>query len=274
VIGNVNTTGTSKQATGVVAAGSYVYYSDFWSGLQIVDASTPTAPVIVGTVHPSGNAADVALSGDLIYLANSGGGLSIIDVSVPASPVLLSTIKPSPGTAQHVSLSGNHAFGAWATYGLEVIDVSDPSAPLDEGILWRGDYLRDVAVQDGMMCALWESTGLTVMQPPCEVVTGVQNNVATGAPTHLLEIVPNPFNPSTSIRFELAAAAPVTLKVFSVTGSLVSTLVPQGTTMTAGWHSVRWNGTNSSGHAVASGTYFARLESRDIVASSRLTLLK
>ena len=68
---------------------------------------------------------------------------------------------------------------------------------------------------------------------------------------------PNPFNPSTLIPYQLATPSPVRLEVFNVLGQRVATLVDgqQG----AGAYVARWDGTDASGRAAASGVYFYRL---------------
>ena len=68
---------------------------------------------------------------------------------------------------------------------------------------------------------------------------------------------PNPFNPSTTIRFELPHAAPVDLSVFNISGQKIRTLVHQN--KPAGSYSVIWDGVDKSGNKVASGVYFYRL---------------
>jgi hypothetical protein len=69
---------------------------------------------------------------------------------------------------------------------------------------------------------------------------------------------PNPFNPSTEIRFYVPFAGQVSLKVYNLLGQEVKTLVdgPEE----AGKMSVLWDGTNSSGEHVSSGMYLCRLE--------------
>jgi len=71
---------------------------------------------------------------------------------------------------------------------------------------------------------------------------------------------PNPFNPSTVIRFALPQASEVTLNVYDLLGRCVATLVDGE--QSAGYHSVEWNGTNSSGSKISSGVYFCRIEAR------------
>ena len=73
----------------------------------------------------------------------------------------------------------------------------------------------------------------------------------------LLPNHPNPFNPSTTLRFTLAYDANVDLSVFDTLGQRVRTL--ETGSLRAGTHSVSWDGRDDGGRGVASGVYFARL---------------
>jgi hypothetical protein len=83
---------------------------------------------------------------------------------------------------------------------------------------------------------------------------------------------PNPFNPHTTISFQVGAAGPTTLRIYDVTGRLISTLVDG--VMTAGEHAVTWNGTSNAGQPVASGIYFMRLETGAFHQVRQMTLLR
>jgi S-formylglutathione hydrolase FrmB len=85
--------------------------------------------------------------------------------------------------------------------------------------------------------------------------------------------VPNPFNPQTTIKYELGMDSAVNLGVFDVTGGLVNVL-ESGERKTAGPHSVIWNGLDRRGQAVPSGTYIVRLESDQGVESRKLSLIR
>ena len=87
---------------------------------------------------------------------------------------------------------------------------------------------------------------------------------------------PNPFNPSTTIGFSLAAAADVELAVYDLRGLRIATLV--NSPRAAGHHQVLWLGRGGDGRTVASGVYFARLSirgsGRDLSFVTRLALVK
>jgi hypothetical protein len=83
---------------------------------------------------------------------------------------------------------------------------------------------------------------------------------------------PNPFNPSTTIRFTLREQAPVSLQIFNIRGALVRTLIDSD--LDAGIHERRWNGRDSFGQLVASGVYFYRLRMGTEMLSGRLEMVK
>ncbi|HPF70964.1 MAG TPA: FlgD immunoglobulin-like domain containing protein, partial [Candidatus Krumholzibacteria bacterium] len=94
------------------------------------------------------------------------------------------------------------------------------------------------------------------------------------ATVRLLPNVPNPFNPSTTVRFVLPGSAPsqVDLSIFDVRGRLVTTLVRGA--LPAGEHAVVWNGRAADGRPAPAGTYFSRLKSGGQVDTRPLCLVK
>ncbi len=88
----------------------------------------------------------------------------------------------------------------------------------------------------------------------------------------LAEAVPNPFNPTTRLDFEIARSGPVSLKVYDPAGRLVATLLDE--TLSAGPHHVTWDGRDSSGRLAAAGIYLYRLEAGDFSDTRRMTLIR
>jgi hypothetical protein len=84
---------------------------------------------------------------------------------------------------------------------------------------------------------------------------------------------PNPFNPTTVIRFDLPVDSPVRLRVFDVSGRVVRTLV-DGRTMAAGRHDEIWGGIGDAGEPSAAGVYLYRIEAGDFTDTMRMTLIK
>ncbi len=108
----------------------------------------------------------------------------------------------------------------------------------------------------------------------CTVADGGVSEVpqTVGGPMTLRDNVPNPFNPATNIRFELAAETDVRLDIHDVSGRLVKKLVAEF--MAPGDHQARWDGTDNAGRAVASGTYFIRLQGAGLAQVRPLTLVR
>ncbi|NQT24880.1 T9SS type A sorting domain-containing protein [candidate division KSB1 bacterium] len=83
---------------------------------------------------------------------------------------------------------------------------------------------------------------------------------------------PNPFNPSTTIRFALSAASEMALSIYDVNGRLVRTLMHE--TLNSGTYSIDWDGLDSRGNAVPSGVYLCQLKSGSMTETQRMILMK
>ncbi|MCH8010850.1 MAG: S8 family serine peptidase [Candidatus Marinimicrobia bacterium] len=90
-----------------------------------------------------------------------------------------------------------------------------------------------------------------------------------GEPTEVLpdqftlhQNFPNPFNPSTTISFDLPEASDIHLIIYTITGETVASVIK--TAISAGFREVQWDGTDVSGKLVPSGIYFYHLEARAI----------
>jgi hypothetical protein len=88
----------------------------------------------------------------------------------------------------------------------------------------------------------------------------------------LAQNVPNPFNPSTAIAFEMKDKGVVTLKIYNVAGQLVRTLL--NGTKDVGSYTVTWDGKNDRGGAVASGVYFYKMETRNFSQTKKMVMLR
>jgi len=78
---------------------------------------------------------------------------------------------------------------------------------------------------------------------------------------------PNPFNPTTTIQYQLPQDAKVTLKVYDILGSEVATLI--NAEQEAGYYEVNWNASN-----LASGVYIYRLQTGSFVSVKKMMLLR
>ena len=124
----------------------------------------------------------------------------------------------------------------------------------------------------------WPQSGIEVIEPvPLvdQVFPISEKATAAAVPPRrstLYAACPNPFNPRTTIRFELAKAGRANLRIFDVSGRLVAILTDGQ--LTQGTHTTVWDGRDLHGQRVGSGVYFYQLKAEDFVESKRMVLLK
>ncbi|MEZ4387218.1 MAG: hypothetical protein R3D98_06505 [Candidatus Krumholzibacteriia bacterium] len=219
--------------------GQYAYVTDYWYGFYIVNISNPRNPRIESFTHTPGTDSS-ALVGDNLYLS-TGGGVLVVDIADPASPHLL-------GSAATVE------------YGGRVAVAKNSESPA-----WI--YITDEARPN------WD-VHLRVCPTQCGDVSAVSDEPLSGTPAGLLTVAasPNPFNPATSLRFEVKRSGPVTLAVYDLAGGLVRVLIDR--IEPAGVREVFWDGRDVAGREVPSGVYLSRLEVAGQVAHGRMTLVR
>jgi hypothetical protein len=144
------------------------------------------------------------------------------------------------------------SFGLGETDTVDLVEVTWPSGVVTDTTLVAADQLIEVLEID---------------------ISGVRNIADAGPGMRLYEGNPNPFVESTVIRYAVPQAAPVTLRVYDVTGRVVRVLVASDR-VDAGEHRVTWDGTNDQGMAVSSGVYFYRLDNGKQSMTRRTVLLK
>ena len=88
----------------------------------------------------------------------------------------------------------------------------------------------------------------------------------------LYNAFPNPFNPNTTIRFDIPEASFVSIDVYDMMGRHIKGLVKQN--ILAGRRSINWNGTNDLEQPVSAGTYFYTIQSGKHVQTKKMILLK
>ncbi|RMF06329.1 MAG: T9SS C-terminal target domain-containing protein [Candidatus Neomarinimicrobiota bacterium] len=109
-------------------------------------------------------------------------------------------------------------------------------------------------------------------QGPIELYLSVAGEGGGPESYSLAAPYPNPFNPTTTIRFAVPYRGPVQITIYSLLGEEIATL--QSGSVSPGWHTVSWNGKNSRQQPVPTGLYLIRLSSRETTLSRRVLLLK
>ncbi len=237
-----------------------------FSGFEASDTIPVSASVFVAAMEGDAN-----LAGDQLLLRDPSSTLvPLSSVERPADNFFPSIISDETGVLDTAGTFGtrNHAAGSPNSGARQGWDITGVSLSSNLGQLSPGQQsLELVATTTGdefMLCA----AGLVI-----EVVGKV-----TAAPdpipgvAHLYGCHPNPFNPSTMIRYSLPRSGHVELEIYDLGGRQVRTLVRE--VVEAGEHRARWNGRDDAGAQVVSGVYLYRLRTDDHVETRRMVLLK
>jgi hypothetical protein len=97
-------------------------------------------------------------------------------------------------------------------------------------------------------------------------------DLPTPVATTVTSVRPNPFNPRTTIAYDLTESGPIRLAVYNARGELVRTLVDG--LGTAGSHAASWDGRDEAGRRCASGVYYARLKAGGIHSTRKMSLVQ
>ena len=104
-------------------------------------------------------------------------------------------------------------------------------------------------------------------------LVGVEEETMATRIRNSLDVYPNPFNYTLTIKYSVASREKTELKIYNLIGQLVKTLI--NTPHNAGSYIVYWDGTNESGKSVGSGIYFCQLKVGDeFLKIKKLLLLK
>ncbi|MBT4485576.1 MAG: T9SS type A sorting domain-containing protein [Candidatus Latescibacteria bacterium] len=152
---------------------------------------------------------------------------------------------------------------------------------LKEGILISGESLFEIefeVIGEGAFSIDMSSIDMRNFQntvlPYYSENSSVSGKIVSAIPLmfNLSQNYPNPFNPFTTIEFSLPGESVVNLSIYNITGQKVRTLVSEP--MTAGKHTIHWDGKSDSGHSVSSGVYIARITTVDKIATRSMMLMK
>lgn len=137
---------------------------------------------------------------------------------------------------------------------------------------WGEETALHVELDQLELESAWD--GLYLIDDFGDVPTSVAGEAPTAPATRvaLNQNAPNPFNPRTTIPFQVAETGTVNLAVYDVSGRKVQTLVNGN--FSAGSHAVSWDGVDANGGPVPSGVYTARLEAGGTTQTRKMLLVK
>ena len=137
------------------------------------------------------------------------------------------------------------------------------------------EWLYDVVLINGQdyiagVEAVYDEGISTLIEVP--FTSGVGAGIDLPLVTELSGNYPNPFNPSTQIKFSLKDNSRVQLQIYNIKGQLVKTLVNEE--LEADYYQFNWNGTDSASKHVSSGVYFYKMKAGKFVSVKKMILMK
>ena len=142
--------------------------------------------------------------------------------------------------------------------------------PPDLAMLSRGTLKLSVSATDGFDTVKVSGNDRLVFVNRYDYLSIVDEGIPTEFTLH--ENYPNPFNPTTSLRFDLPEVTDATITIFNMLGQRVRTFNMNDTP--AGYHSIQWDATNDYGDPVGAGVYLYQLKANQFVKTRKMVLLK
>jgi hypothetical protein len=263
--------------------GDSAYVSYYTEGVMVLDLKQPDLPRLVASVDTYPGTAGgydgcwgvypCARTG-LVYASDIQSGLFVIQLDPrPQTPVTLAAFD-AVDVVDGVALAWKIARSAGETGRLALERralAARDLAPWEEAAQFS---LGDGTWTDRALAPGQSAAYRLVLDGPAGSQVLAERTVRRAARAHsrLLGAAPNPFNPTTRIRYELAAAGAVTFEIFDAQGRAVRRMLAPH--VDAGAAGFDWDGRDGAGRPVAGGTYFYTVRSRAWQAAGRAVLAK
>lgn len=166
-----------------------------------------------------------------------------------------------------------------AKYTSQVVDASSTTDMWHH--LMVSGMVPEGSVNVNVGCELWQGPDADAgavyfdnvgMNISTDVLTTEEADVVTPNEFALLGNYPNPFNPVTTLRFDLDYTSKVNLTVYNILGNEIITL--QNGELQAGRHAIQWNASNAYGQRVPSGLYLYKVTSDNRILTGKMLLMK
>jgi len=206
-----------------------------------------------------------------VNLFNFGDGYLKFRIKIPSNISFQIGIIDAWGNQSYVEFPSNQTKYGLARNG----EWGQASIPIDD---IRGEYID-------LRMLSYEFVILEVNGASCEFALddiywegggniSVNNNNDNRIPQKYLlkDNYPNPFNPLTTIAYDLHQKSIVDITIYDMLGNVVNNLVNQKETY--GYDSIQWNATNNQGQPVAAGIYLYTIEAGEFRQTKKMVLLK
>ncbi len=277
--------------------------------LDLYDVTAPAAPRLVGALDVPGFVEAAVQVGDDLYLACGRGGIVAVDVADPTRPTVRGGLTAAnvhslaldgtdllvadqddvarvhlENTFTLAEIGGDHAGGqvdlAWRTViapaAVEFrVHRTAPAAPDVLPAARTADGWQAVDTLPAWFPARTATYELQARLAPTQAwfaAATITVSLDLPAASRVIAATPNPFNPQTSLRYELGAATTYAIRIHDARGRCVRHLAAGDAT--PGMAEVIWDGRDDRGRALPTGTYLARLTTDASTSSLKLTLVR
>ena len=256
----------------VVCRGQYAYlahvFYDESDSLSVIDLSDPEEPQLVRSI-PIESPYDLVIKDDLLLVA--ARGLHIFTLHDPANPVEIGSSEYIADWCRGVAVSGDFAYLACLfSAEVKVFNIHDVAHPVEVASFFYGDYagVEDVAAWDDLFAVTGAIGGFCIVRNELwSQSVGNGSDMPFLYDMMLLPAAPNPFNNTTTLRFQLPLSQHIKVDLFDVNGRYLQCLTSDF--FQDGEHALTLNGTD-----LASGMYFVRITGSGGAKVQKISLLK
>ncbi len=281
--------GTSGHDATVVGDILYDFHGS--AGTFFYDISNPAAPNLLGAIqtpeisyHHSGWPTK---DGRYLYICDEEPllqslltDITIWDISDFANPVLVNSISDPTATVHNLFIIGDYVYTSYYSAGFKVFDASHPvnpqliyqydTEPNIEEVGFDGAFGVYPFAPSGNVYVSDFNFGLFIFSS-LDIASSVPETPLPRKFT-VYDNYPNPFNPATTISYDLQEAGHVKVSIYNQLGQKIKILVDEN--HKAGSHRLQWDGTNNGGLIVTSGRYYYKIEADDKIAVKSMLFVK
>ncbi|MCH8299012.1 MAG: T9SS type A sorting domain-containing protein [Candidatus Marinimicrobia bacterium] len=214
-----------------------------------------TGDIIITEDEASADAKVIELNRQGVSLIHSNAQTLIF-------PTTIRVLKDIPLTIYNISLDDDHwvSIEPWVT-----APATSAEGNVRARVISKFEFTPDDTGTFEIKHTVHGFSGQLIVANP--ITTGLETDVILADVYSLYDNYPNPFNPSTTIRYDLPERGNIKLSIYNLMGEIVAILIDE--MQAAGFHKVEWNAINHP-----SGIYFYRLQAGDFVQTRKMVLLK
>ena len=129
-----------------------------------------------------------------------------------------------------------------------------------------------IQYNDSLYLGTLHDSYIGVIPLPEELLSDHNVSQLVASEYQLNQNFPNPFNPITTVRYDLPEDSFVDVTVYDMLGNVVNNLI--NTNQSSGYRSVQWDATNNQGEPVSAGVYLYKIQAGDFIDTKKMILLK